>query len=203
MTDNKIYVYVDTFSKNQIIDSVYPPERDDEIKGCSNAKTRLEKFCVWKLLQFGLKNSLGYNVEDLQFYKSDNGKWFCDKCYFSLSHSKNAVAVAISSVPVGIDIQLITPPKRFIENKILNSEELSEFNLLKQSEITEYLILKWCEKESLFKAEGENNFLTYAKLPSTFKTQTSKIILNDLPYALSVAAKNVDDIKYVIQKSDL
>ena len=80
--------------------------RDEEILSCNNQTVKKQKFFVWKLLLKGLELS-GINADEIEFFKEPSGKWTADKIHFSLSHSKNALAVAISSSPVGVDIEKI------------------------------------------------------------------------------------------------
>lgn len=78
--------------------------RDEEICSALNEKVKRQKFFAWKLLQKGL-NKLGFNPLDIEFFKSGNGKWTSNKVNFSISHSEKAVVVAISDLPVGVDVE--------------------------------------------------------------------------------------------------
>ena len=84
--------------------STVPEERAKELSSIGNATVKREKEAVWGLLIAAI-GSLGTNPDDVTFGRTENGKWFCDKFFFSLSHSHGAVAVAISDNPCGIDIE--------------------------------------------------------------------------------------------------
>lgn len=78
---------------------------------------------------------------------------------FSLSHTRNALAVAVSEKPVGIDIEALISPKRLQDEAFLRyvlSDE--EYKLLKSCQsigsaqvlLTEW----WTQKEAIYKARG-------------------------------------------------
>ena len=82
---------------------IYPLERELEIKECKNEKTRNEKLYVWKLLQKTLKKYFGIDIKKIDIKKEDNGKWTSNFFKFSLSHSKDLVAVGISYKEIGVE----------------------------------------------------------------------------------------------------
>ncbi len=136
--------------------AVYPKERSEEIFACANERVRAEKYYVWKLLAVALKKSLGVSLKTLRFTKQENGKWTCDGCQFSLSHSHGVVAVAVSSRPVGVDVEKIEKPRvEGIYKRVFTSEEQAIFDGLEIERKTAYFIEKWTKKESLFKWGGK------------------------------------------------
>ena len=102
-------VYVAPLSPDEPSDeriaAIYPPERRREIEGTANASLRAARCRDWEILDFAAKRSLKLAVADASFRKKLGGKWVCDKFEFSLSHTKNAVAVAVSNHPVGVDME--------------------------------------------------------------------------------------------------
>ena len=54
-----------------------------------------------------MERSLGIKIKDLNITKTEHGRYVTDKIDFSLSHSKEALAVAISRASVGVDIEQI------------------------------------------------------------------------------------------------
>ncbi len=122
-------------------------------------------------MEQALENGFGFKLDDLNLHKTETGKWICDKYYFSLSHSKNAIAV--SNVPVGVDIELIAPLKRNgIQRKILSQEELPEFDSLLENDQTDYLY-KWTVKESEFE-RSDDKFFIPTETVITNDTQANK-----------------------------
>ena len=84
--------------------------------------------------------------------KDQYGKPFLDGSnqFISFSHSEDLVAVAVSDVPVGIDIQLGVEKIARISHKFVNSEEASFAN----RDLLTNLHLIWGAKEAVFKAYG-------------------------------------------------
>lgn len=98
------------------------------IKSKINAKTHLiskkQSIVGYNLLKNGVKKLFNRGIEHIYF--SENGKPLLSFCYFSISHSENAVVCAISDLPVGVDIQKIMDiPVR--EQYPIFSQEESDF----------------------------------------------------------------------------
>ncbi|WP_185878097.1 4'-phosphopantetheinyl transferase family protein [Blattabacterium cuenoti] len=85
------------------------------------------------------------------------------KKYFSLSHSYERIAIAISSYHVGIDIEKYREKITKIKKKFVRKDE--NFFLKKKSE-KDYLHIIWGIKESLYKLNGGTyyNFLNHYKV---------------------------------------
>jgi len=186
---NGIDVYVSEIPEDVIIESVYPPIRDKEIAEIKNDKVRAEKFRVWKVLLYAIKNSLGVDPETVKFKKTSSGKWQADGFYFSLTHSGNKVAVAVSPFEVGVDMEQknlffskITAEKeeRFAGKITADSEELPK--------TFEELIILWTKKESAYKFLGKGGF-------NPKKIDTEKFVFkvfNTEEYVLTVCGENAD-----------
>lgn len=170
--------------------------RDEEILSCNNQTVKKQKFFVWKLLLKGLELS-GINADEIEFFKEPSGKWTADKIHFSLSHSKNALAVAISSSPVGVDIEKIISANSNLAIKILNDSELIEFNSIPEREKSDYLILKWTQKESIFKSLNESVFSKNLFSLNNGKLFSQKVELKNEFYYLSVYNEN-DDLAEIV-----
>ena len=147
-----------------------------------------ERYYVWKLLEYALNRTFGLKITDVKFWQSPQGKWECDRCEFSLSHSHGALCVALSRKPVGVDIEKIVPPhaKQFAE-KILCREELEEFSTLEESAKITYLMEKWTQKESIFKChQGASQPLRINTL--RFEVVSKTLHVQEAAYCLSVAS---------------
>lgn len=83
--------------------SLFLRKRKDAIEKCKNELHKKQKYCVWKLLEYALARQ-GFDVPVVDF-SFEGGKWIASGIRFSLSHSYDYVAVAISDYPIGIDIQ--------------------------------------------------------------------------------------------------
>ena len=175
--------------------SIVPPARKEAILSAGSETVRRERYYVWKLLEYALLHTFGKKLSSLQFTQTPHGKWECNGCEFSLSHSHGVVCVALSRKPVGVDIELLAPPKseRFAQ-KILCEKEFAEYSTLPPSQQTQFLMEKWTQKESIFKCvQGE-------KLPShidttAHQTMTKLLCIGESTYCLSVASPCLDRLR--------
>ncbi len=153
-------VYYAFFLTNTKLKKIKYKARQQEIDTCSNRQVKEQKYYVFKLLEEAVKKSLGQKLNDLNIEKNEFKKWVCKDCYFSLTHTENLVAVAISSAPVGVDVE--NKNKIFsdrLAQKVFTDDELKEFKQLNASDKKEYFLTKWTQKESVFKSKNERVFL--------------------------------------------
>lgn len=172
---------------------IYPQERKNEIERCSNFEVRNQKFFAWKLLEESCKN-LGYEFEKLNFHK-ENGKWKCDEFCFSISHCDNLIAVVLSDLNIGVDIEKADHERfaKFPANKLLAEDERT---IVQQSgEIFNKL---WTVKEAIFKL-GDYEVFNPRKIntqATPFLTRT--LLVDNKKFYLSVAGKDLSNIVYVV-----
>ncbi|MBQ8394284.1 MAG: lecithin retinol acyltransferase family protein [Clostridia bacterium] len=187
-------VYVAKIPQNTELSPLYPPIRQQEIDACGSEKVKREKHYAWKLLEYGLDRTFGKKMKKLEFTKADNGKWSCDGCEFSLSHSHNAVAVAISRKRVGLDVELITPPKvQGVAEKILNEQEYADY--LSSDNQAEFLLEKWTQKESIFKRSDERAYFPKKTDAAAEKTLSRRVEVGGEAYFLSVASEDIQKFR--------
>ena len=118
--------------KSATENTLYPKERQAQIENTKNKKLKLQRYFSWKLLEKALHNSFGISIEKCNFTLSDTGKWECDSFYFSISHTKGLVAVAISNRPVGLDLEERQVPLK-LKDKILTKEIRKNSSIYKQA----------------------------------------------------------------------
>ena len=159
--------------------------RDEEIFSTSNEKVKKQKFFVWKLLLKSLE-SLGYSVDKIKFFKGENGRWSSNEVDFSLSHSENLVAVAISILPVGVDIEKCKTINEKLAHKILTDCEMHEFLSLEKGKKSDYLMQKWTQKESIFKQSNQTVCRYKELITSSQNLTTKKIEIEGDIYLISV-----------------
>ena len=120
-----------------------------------------------------------YGISDLPaIKKEENGKPFFPlftQIYFSLSHTKTHVLVAVSDFPVGVDVENITPRSAKTISKLATEKELADFSFHEL----------WCLRESYFKLMGEGELRRLR-----FSREGNKIIATDS----SVACRLYDNI---------
>ena len=181
-----------------MLDKIYPEARKKEIAACSNAQLIRQKYYAWKLLEYALLNSFGYNISRLELNKSANGKWTSPACCFSISHSGDAVAVALSRDSIGVDVQLPETPHPItgLNKKILTFAESKQYEALPDCERNQYVMTKWTQKESIFKTFDEPCFRPSKINVADYPVNTRRVLIGDKEYILSVTNRHIDELKY-------
>ena len=175
---------------------IFPPKRQAEIVACASEKARREKYFAWRLLLSAIEQRLGVDPRQLQFTKSEQGKWLCDGVHFSLSHSDNLVCVALSNQPVGVDVEPIRTLKtQDFALKILSEQELAAYHATKENEQSAYLLRAWTRKESLFKRLDKSGFFSSNPKDLQGFVVEKTLQVGDLSFALAVAA----DLPFAVQ----
>lgn len=191
-----IYVYIAKLPPSESTEALSNIERQREINAISNERVRREKYYVWKLLERAMLQSLGVDHRSVEFKKNASGAWTCNLCEFSLSHSGNALAVALSSAPVGVDIERkrIKRPEAMAK-LILTPREREEYERVSDELKDEHLIYKWCEKEAAFKLQNKDFFKPSEIETAEFFSKISEIELCSEKYILAVSARDADTVE--------
>ncbi len=171
---------------------VFPRLRQEQIENTTHEGLKRQRYFVWKLLEVAVKRSFGYEMKDLHFSRDEDGKWSCRECFFSLSHTDGAVAVAVSRKPVGVDLECAEHLMRpGLAEKILTEEE----KILPREDENKFLLQMWCAKEALFKAGSEPNFQP-KKISALSGVQTRNVQLGEREYCLAVTAEESQNIRF-------
>ncbi len=126
-------------------------ERKSYVLSINDVNRQKQSVLVWKLLERCLTT---FHKMSKPCFIFDKNCWRIkdDKIKFSLSHSKDFVAVAIGDIPLGVDVQFCDDKILKLKNKLKHEgEEINDVN-----ELTEI----WTKKESLYKAGMGDNFFT-------------------------------------------
>ena len=164
---------------------LYPPERQAEVDRCRNDRTRREKYLVWKLLECAVLERF-----NLDFAKSENGQWSCPEFCFSLAHTDGAVCVAVSSSPVGVDIEKIAPVKEGLYSRVLTDSEREELLRLPEGEGAPFFLEAWVKKESLFKRDGGECLAPRSRDTLSSDAISERVTVGDSDYLIGLAAMN-------------
>ena len=100
-----------------------------------------------------LMNELGNErMSELGEWKyNEHGKPYIENGpYFSISHCKEGIAVAIDDQPIGIDIEAIRHANEDLIERTMNEKERLAISELGMREFTRF----WTQKEAILKAEG-------------------------------------------------
>ena len=181
-------VYISAIDKDEPIGKIENEARREEISKISNERVKREKYFVWKLLCHALKHSFDIDEQNFNFAKLDCGAWTVEGAEISISHSDDAIAVAVSSSSVGIDIERVHKPRsNRMAEFIMNERELKVFNSLPDEEKEERLIEIWTAKEAIFKTKKAPAFLPKETDVDSYPTKTIKLDINDEKYICTVA----------------
>lgn len=186
-----VHVYVASFPFGVESDKIFPAARAKAIESCSNPKVRQEKYYAWKLLENALMHSFGLKIKELNIKQSGNGKWQCDSCCFSLSHSENFVAVAVSRKPIGVDIELCDSA-RFtyaLAEKITTRYESDKLTSLGDLRGVALNAL-WTKKEAIFKLLGDKAFQPKNIEASQHNTVTKIFKSGERQFFVTVASED-------------
>ena len=149
---------------------------DHEIESISNEVRKKERI----ISRFLLETLVGKKVE---VKYADSGKPFCDGMHFSISHTKNFVAVIVGSDTVGVDIEHKSDRIFRVTEKIMHPDELNTLSSFAKnteqtgifsSEAQKFALLCWCAKETVFKMIDEIG-VDFTKM--SCKIDSDKVIL--------------------------
>ena len=90
---------------------------------------------------------LGTDEDEIRITCDGSGKPLCDGCYISLSHSGDYAVCAVSSFPIGVDIE----KKRDVNPKLINKICVNDAEREYATD-TQSLLTLWSVKEACFKA---------------------------------------------------
>ncbi len=185
-----VYVYIAAIPKDGRVGRVHDAARQAYIDRAKAEELRRERYYVWQLLEYALWQRFGVAIETLSFEREESGRWHTPYCEFSLSHSDGLVAVALSAVPVGVDIQrVVTPHNREFAKRVLTLMEMENYLKCPEAERTTYLIKKWTEKEALFKMRHDTVTSLMSIETGAGCTKTRKITVDESSYVYTVAAQ--------------
>ena len=146
---------------------------------------------IWRLLDTVVSRDFKVTLNSLHPKKLETGRWLFDKYFISLSHSRGFYAIAISSQPIGIDVQkdveALAHPKRWSKD---------EKGVLEKSWTEAYIAL-WTRKEALYKyLDPGIKFLGNEKKIDTspYKQYFKTWLYNGNPFAgVSICSKLIND----------
>lgn len=126
---------------------VSPQRREQALR----YKHTFGQFCClksWLMLFDDVEMS---RYQDLEWKYNEHGKPYLEGGpYFSISHCKAGIAVAIDDAPIGIDIETIRHANEDLVERTMNEKERLGIRELGIREFTRL----WTQKEAIVKAEG-------------------------------------------------
>lgn len=162
--------------------------RQEHMRRVTDPALARRKNAAWKLLEYAMLRSCGQRMGDAAFALARNGKWTCDKVCFSISHTENWVAVAVSNEDVGVDAEerdafMKRDPAPVADMFCTGSEAAAGPG-------PEEMLRLWLCKESIYKRRGKGRFAP-RKIPADAEPVTYLPELDGTPLALAVAGANL------------
>ncbi|MBO4690109.1 MAG: 4'-phosphopantetheinyl transferase superfamily protein [Paludibacteraceae bacterium] len=127
-------------------------------------KTMFGQYCClrsWEMLDELLRQTSRESLGNVSFTSrnfsyNENGKPYLDGGpFFSISHCKEAIAVAVSDEPVGIDIESIRHADDSLIERVMNENERSLIRAKSQGTEADRMFTRlWTQKEAIVKAQG-------------------------------------------------
>ena len=192
-----LYVFVGAIPEGEDIPEVASVLRREYLSRLSNPKRARESAYVWRLLELGVERTLGLSPDGVSYREDASGRWEADGFYTSLSHTSGACAAAISDSPVGVDIELIRQLRaESFPRRTLTESEYSEYEAKDGVGRVEFLVRKWTEKESAFKAGATDSFIPRS-VTSDLPIYSQTLEMSDSRYALSVCSESLDMLSIV------
>ena len=132
-----------------------PPERREKALRCRRQEDRLRSAAAGLLLA-RYARQLGFDRFPALREGAYGKPYFPDapQAQFSLSHSGGYAALAMSSLPVGVDIQEIRPERVPVAMRFLTDYEQAQLAALPPAEQVQVFFRLWTVKESYGKMTG-------------------------------------------------
>lgn len=183
-------VYIARLPQDAPIGDLACKARAEEIRALSNEATKREKYFAFRLLCHAFAHSFGLSEAEIPFKKESSGGWSAGKHFLSISHSKNALAVAVSCAPVGVDIERVSAPRaEEMARRFLTERELALFENTPKEQKEEVWIRLWTAKEAAFKAKHKPHFKPTETDSTKENVYTDVLSFGGELYAWSVAAE--------------
>ena len=124
-----------------------------------------------------------YGIEgDLVFSYNEHGKPMLKEVsniHFSISHCKEAIAVAVADRPVGIDVETLRMPSEALAERVMDEGEKLRFDISDTPE--DFFTALWTAKEAVMKCRGTG--IVMEELPEIlYKVRDEMIIETTRPY---------------------
>lgn len=128
--------------------ALQPYELKKRLENCKDAD--IKRTLAGRILLFKMIKRL-YGRDSFEIKYNPNGKPLCDFCFFSISHSGDFAAVAVSGKSIGVDIQIPGGFKKREKYMLFSPEECGFVNA---ADSENRFFTLWTMKEAYIKAEG-------------------------------------------------
>ncbi len=170
------------------------------------------QFCClksWLMLQelVGISTKVGQNTPQTpigcrKFVYNEHGKPFLpDGPFFSISHCKEGIAVAVDEKPVGIDIEGIRRADRDLIARVMNKGEQEQ--ITNAADPARMFTRLWTQKEAVVKAQGVG-ICSFEQLQEVLVNPSYRVeTIEKDKYIYSIAYGKLHCISAKVQAADL
>ena len=110
--------------------------------------------------------------------------------YISFSHTENTVAVALAKIPVGIDIEELSPRILPLYPRFMSAQEIATCDIHSLKDLYYF----WCAKEAMYKWFAEKN-LDFIKDLQVNKSENKGVICHK--HILQITPIYIDNLLVV------
>ncbi len=132
------------------------PERRQHIGRLAHPEDRHASLYAALLVRWCACRALSVRNDELEFSRTPSGKPYLRDVpafYFSLSHTRGAVAVAVSSRDIGVDVERLGPARPRVAERCFTAEEQSYIGQSDNPGRAFYEV--WTRKEAYLKYTGQ------------------------------------------------
>ena len=167
-------------------------QRLEKVNRLRSEITKRASLTVFMLLRLALWQIHGINeAVEFEFGEFEKPRLMNHPdIFFSLSHSGNVAACAVSSNNIGVDVQKVKPIKNKLAKRVLTGEEYSIF--LNSPKPDDYFCEIWTVKESFLKKSGDG--LTKELREISARNVTGINTIRGPEYYCSVCGGNGDEV---------
>ena len=173
-----------------------PQERKAYVSSINDKFRKKQSLFVWKLFEKAVRARFNLDFANLKFTKNENGQWLCPDFYFSLSHTDGAMCVAVSTKPVGVDIEKKREVREGLYSRMLTECEREYILTLPSGERCDFFLSSWVKKESLFKRDGGSCLMPAHRETLDSDARLLRVKIADGEYFIGLA--NTENEKYEI-----
>ncbi|WP_321779478.1 4'-phosphopantetheinyl transferase family protein [Sulfurimonas sp.] len=158
----EIFVFAIEQNSSMVDTSIIPNEQLDKIQKYKQDIDKIKRYLARTFLFEHCAKKYGLKDFSFIYTNKKRPKFKHSKVDFSISYSKNLIAVALSTnATVGVDIEFMEPSivSKSIAAEFMNTIQLSKFNTLTKKDRDNYFYKMWTSKESLLKAMGDGLYI--------------------------------------------
>ena len=166
-------------------------------------KHTLGRFCCLKSWMMLCELS-AFSIQHSDFKYNEHGKPYIEGGpYFSISHCKEGIAVAVDDKPIGIDIESIRHADKELIERVMNEEEKLRVESLELRERDRAFTRLWTQKEAVVKMIG-TGIESFEQIQKILEIEDWRLkIVEKEKYIYSIAYGELCSISAEVQAADL